>query len=104
MRKRSSCDSGSGKVPTWCNGFCVAMTKKGSGSARVSPSAVTWRSSIASSSALCAFGLARLISSARMTCEKIGPGWKRKVELSRSKTDTPITSAGRRSLVNWMRW
>ena len=38
MRKRSSCDSGSGKVPTWCEGFCVAMTKKGSGSGRVSPS------------------------------------------------------------------
>jgi hypothetical protein len=32
IRKRSSCDSGSGNVPTWCCGFCVAMTKNGSGS------------------------------------------------------------------------
>ena len=50
------------------------MTKKGSGSLRVSPSAVTWCSSIASSSALCVLGVARLISSARMTWAKIGPG------------------------------
>ena len=32
MRKRSSCDSGSGKVPTCSCGFCVAITKNGSGS------------------------------------------------------------------------
>ena len=104
MRKRSSWDSGSGNVPTWWSGFCVAITKKGSGSGRVSPSAVTWCSSIASRSALCALGLARLISSARMIWEKIGPGWKRNVEFSRSKIETPITSAGSRSEVNWMRW
>src|SRR5947208_1507419 len=30
MRKRSSCDSGRGNVPTWCSGFWVAMTKNGS--------------------------------------------------------------------------
>ena len=30
--KRSSCDSGSGKVPAKSCGFCVAMTKNGSGS------------------------------------------------------------------------
>ena len=35
MRKRSSCDSGSGKVPTCCCGFCVAITKKGTGSGSV---------------------------------------------------------------------
>ena len=87
IRKRSSCDSGSGKVPTWCEGFCVAMTKKGSGSGRVSPSAVTWCSSMASSSAHCVFGVARLTSSARITCAKIGPGWNLKLPLSRSKMD-----------------
>ena len=81
MRKRSSCDSGSGKVPTCSVGFCVAMTKKGSGSRRVSPSAVTWCSSMASSSADCVFGVARLTSSARITCAKIGPGWNLKLPL-----------------------
>ena len=74
IRKRSSCDSGSGKVPIWCAGFCVAMTKKGAGSGRVCPSTVTWRSSMASSRALCVFGVARLISSASTTWAKIGPG------------------------------
>ena len=58
---------------------------------------------IASSSALCAFGVARFTSSARITCENTGPGWNLNAELSRSKIDTPRISAGRRSLVNWMR-
>ena len=84
IMKRSSCDSGSGKVPTCSDGFCVAMTKNGAGSLRVSPSAVTWCSSIASSSADCVFGVARLTSSARITCAKIGPGWNLKLPLSRS--------------------
>src|SRR5512135_1532542 len=80
------------------------MTKKGSGRGRVSPSAVTWCSSIASSSALCVFGVARFTSSARMSCAKIGPGWNLKPPDSRSYTDTPMMSAGSMSLVNWMRW
>ena len=84
IMKRSSCDSGSGKVPTCSEGFCVAMTKNGAGSLRVSPSAVTWCSSIASSSADCVFGVARLTSSARITCAKIGPGWNLKLPVSRS--------------------
>ena len=54
------------------------MTKKGSGSLRVVPSIETWRSSIASSSALCVFGGARLISSASTTELKTAPGWNRK--------------------------
>jgi hypothetical protein len=37
IMKRSSCDSGSGKVPTCSEGFCVAMTKNGVGRRRVSP-------------------------------------------------------------------
>jgi len=32
IKKRSNCDSGNGKVPTAVCGFCVAITKKGSGS------------------------------------------------------------------------
>ena len=41
---------------------------------RVTPSTVTCRSAIASSSADCVFGVARLISSTRTTFAKIGPG------------------------------
>ena len=50
------------------------MTKNGTGSKCVVPSIVTWPSSIASSSALCAFGVARFTSSASSICVKIGPG------------------------------
>ena len=55
--------------------------------ARVTPSTVTWRSAIASSSADCAFGSARLISSTSTTFAKTGPG----LELERAR------SAGSRS-------
>src|SRR5690606_29883628 len=61
-------------------------------------------SSIASSSALCAFGVARLISSASTTCENSGPLWNSKRPVSLLKTETPMTSAGSRSLVNCTRW
>jgi len=71
---RSRWASGSPKVPSCSTGFWVAMTKKGSGRAWVSPSTVTWRSPIASSSAACVFGGARLISSARTTLANTGPG------------------------------
>ena len=40
----------------------------------VTPPTVTWRSCIASSIAACVFGGVRLISSARITFAKIGPG------------------------------
>ena len=79
------------------------MTKKGSGSLRVSVSTVTWCSSIASSNALCVLGVARFTSSARITWAKIGPGWNLNEPLSRSYTETPMMSAGSMSLVNWMR-
>ena len=45
--KRSSCDSGSGNVPAKSCGFCVAMTKNGSGSGMVCPSIETCASFIA---------------------------------------------------------
>jgi hypothetical protein len=73
IRKRSSWLSGSGKVPIWSAGFWVAITKKGSGSGQVWPSALIWRSSIASSRALWALGVARLISSARSSWANTGP-------------------------------
>ncbi len=49
------------------------------------------------------FGEDRLISSARTTLAKIGPGRNSKPEVFWSKTLTPVTSLGRRSGVNWMR-
>ena len=73
MRNRSICASGSGNVPAVSTGFCVATTKKGRASARVTPSTVIWHSSIHSSSALCVRGVARLISSASRTLQKAGP-------------------------------
>ena len=68
------CESGSGKVPARSTGFCVAMTKNGCGSVWQTPSTVTWCSAIASSSALCVRGGARLISSASSTWANTGPG------------------------------
>ena len=55
-------------------GFCVAITMKGEGITCVTPSTVICRSSIASSSEDCVFGVARLISSARTIWATIGPG------------------------------
>ena len=54
-------------------GFWVAATMNGSGSGRVTPSAETWRSSIASSSADWVFGGVRLISSASRMFVNTGP-------------------------------
>ena len=54
--KRSSCDSGSGKMPSCSYGFWVAITRNGSGSWCARPSTVTVRSCIASSSAACVAG------------------------------------------------
>ena len=76
----------------------------GFGSGCVTPSALIWKSFIPSSSALCVRGLVRLISSARSTLAKIGPGLKTNCFAPGSYTLTPVTSEGSRSLVNWMRW
>ena len=64
---------------------------------------VTWCSCIASSSAACTLAGARLISSARMICAKSGPFLTWNSCVFWSKTIVPITSAGSRSGVNWMR-
>jgi hypothetical protein len=58
-----------------------ASTRNGRSSSRVPSSLVTWRSCIASSSAACVFGGARLISSPSRMCVKIGPGWNRRSPL-----------------------
>ena len=49
-------------------------------------------------------GVARLISSARTTWAKSGPGWKTNWPVGWWKTLVPIRSLGSRSGVNWMRW
>ena len=74
--------AGSGRAAPPAAGRCP-RTRSGSASrgrgtaaraACVVPSTVTWRSCIASSSAACVFGGARLISSASRRLAKIGPG------------------------------
>ena len=82
-------------MPSSSTGFWVARTRNGAGIGRVSPSTLTWRSCIASSSADCVRGVARLISSTSRTLVKIGPGMKRKAPSAR--TLEPVTSDGRRS-------
>ena len=51
----------------------------------------------------CVFGVARLISSARTTWLMIGPGRNSKVLVRWLKIETPVTSDGSRSGVNWIR-
>src|SRR5579862_969337 len=87
-------------------GFCVARTKKGSGSRCVSPMTVTRRSCIASSSADCVLGEARFISSASTRLPKSGPGWKTNCRRPSTslRIGLPVMSPGSRSGVNWMRF
>src|SRR5918994_3700407 len=75
----------------------------GGGRGYVSPSIVTWLSCIASSSADCVFGEARLISSTSRTFAKTGPGRNSNSFTRWLKTFTPVTSEGSRSGVNWIR-
>src|SRR5438105_2715196 len=100
---RSSCASGSGYVPSYSIGFCVASTTNGRASSYDSPSTVTCCSCMHSSSAACVFGDARLISSARRRFANTGPGRNSNSFVRWLKTLTPVTSDGRRSGVNWMR-
>ncbi len=71
--KRSIWASGRGYVPSDSIGFCVAMTRNGSGTGKVSWPIVTWCSCITSSSADCTLAGARLISSASRKLQKTGP-------------------------------
>ena len=99
--KRSSCASGSGYVPSYSIGFCVATTRNGSGSGRAMPSTLTWRSCIASSSAACVLGGVRLISSASTRFVKIGPG--RNASSPARNVIVPVRSDGSMSGVNCTR-
>src|SRR6266508_2379560 len=62
------------KGASYSMGFCVASTRNGRGRSRVTPSAVTCCSCIASSRAAWVRGVARLISSAKRMLTKIGQG------------------------------
>ena len=101
--KRSICASGSGNTPWNSTGFSVASTMNSSGSLKRSPSSDTWRSSIASKSALCVRGEARLISSANSTCVNTGPFLISNSPVFALNTAPPVTSAGSKSGVNWIR-
>ena len=90
-------------MPSISIGFCVAMTMKGESSWYVVLSTVTCRSSMHSSSADWVLGEARLISSPTTTLAKTPPGRNSKLRVSWLKTETPVTSEGSRSGVNWMR-
>ena len=104
-RKRSSCASGNGYVPSFSIGFCVAKTRNGSSNLWLSFPTVTVCSCMASNSADCVFGVARLISSASTRFAKSGPFSKRKLLPFSSLTIilVPVTSLGIRSGVNWIR-
>ena len=69
----------------------------------MTPSIVTCRSCIASSSAACVFGGARLISSASRMFVKIGPARNSNAASRWFQIDEPVTSDGSRSGVNWTR-
>src|SRR6478752_7733200 len=79
------------------------MTMKGGSSRYVTPSTVTCRSSMHSSSAACVLGEARLTSSTRRRFANTGPGRNSNSLVCWLKTLTPVTSDGRRSGVNWRR-
>src|SRR2546422_5231724 len=100
---RSSCASGSGYVPSYSIGFCVAMTMNGRVSSYEKPSTVTCCSCMHSSSAAWVFGDARLISSTRSRFANTGAGLNSNSFERWLKTFTPVTSDGRRSGVNCMR-
>jgi hypothetical protein len=70
-------------VPSISIGFWVASTTNGSGSSWRTPATVTARSCIASSSADCVLGVARLISSASSTWWNTGPGLELEAPLAR---------------------
>ena len=108
---RTRCAAGTGRAAPRAAGRCP-RTRSGSASrgrgtaARAgawSPSTVTWRSCIASSSAACVFGGARLISSARRRLAKTGPGRNSKSASRWFQIDEPVTSDGSRSGVNCTR-
>src|SRR6266508_4370166 len=100
MVNRSSCASGSGYVPSYSIGFCVAITMNGRASSYETPSTVTCCSCMHSSKADCVFGEARLISSTRRRLAKTGPGLNWNSFERWLNMFTPVTSDGSRSGVH----
>ncbi len=94
---------GAGTSPRTRSGSASPSRGTGRASWRVSPSTVTCCSAIASSSADCVFGIARLISSTRTTFANTGPGRNSKSRSRWLKIERPVTSVGWRSGVHWMR-
>ena len=88
-------------MPSYSIGFCVATTMNGSGSGRLTPSTLTWRSCIASSSAAWVFGGVRLISSASNRLVNTGPG--RNASSPDRSVIVPVRSDGSMSGVNCTR-
>src|SRR5581483_11799533 len=76
----------------------------GRGSGYVEWSTETCASFMASSSADCVLGVVRLISSASTMLVKSGPALNTNSPRFGSHTETPSTSDGSMSEVNWMRW
>src|SRR3954454_24688464 len=103
MRKRSTCASGRGYVPSDSIGFWVASTRNGRGTSKVWPPIVTCCSCITSSSADCTLAGARLISSARTKLPNTGPSSVSNWPVSGRYTRVPTRSAGTRSGVNCTR-
>ena len=108
---RARCAGRSGRAGPRAAGTCPRTRSgspsrgggRGTGSRRVTPSTVTCCSAIASSSADCVFGVARLISSTRTTLAKIGPGRNSNSRVCWLKIESPVTSVGWRSGVHWIR-
>ena len=90
-------------MPSISIGFWVATTMNGASRWYVVPSTVTCRSSMHSSSADWVLGEARLISSPTTMLAKTPPGRNSNSRVSWLNTETPVTSLGSRSGVNWIR-
>ena len=100
---RSSWLSGRSWVPAAPTGFWVAITTKGSGMGWLTPSTVTWPSSMASSRADWVREVARFNSSARKRLHSTAPGWYCISPVRGSGTLYPVTSEGSTSGVNCTR-
>ena len=103
-RKRSSCASGSGYVPSYSIGFCVASTRNGRGE-RVGD-AVDGDLALLHRLEQRRLGLRRgavdLVGEEQVREDRARAG-TRSSPCAGSKTDEPVTSDGIRSGVNWMR-
>ena len=102
-RKRSSWASGSGKVPSWSMGFCVAMTQKRR--LQLVRHAVDGDAALGHRLQQARLGPRRgpvdLVGQHDLGEDRAGT----ELELGglRLKTETPVTSVGSRSGVHWMR-